>query len=284
MTLIDELKTRKIWTLSDSEKRPLDLHSLATANAEVLHSKSSKLYTYEICKEVQEKHPETHLTIHVDSTRDDYILVDIEPEALEMESNPYVHLKMGYLEYSLGGGLHGIIQKRPSFLSDIFKDGDYETEIFSNGHFMIITENELSEAEKPQALYDIEQFKERFDEIRTKDIDTTRLESTGPVTDVKLHPLIQHELNKIPVKMFMTTVTDKSRNEFKYAMSIAGTLKNRYENIELETLIKYTYYLVNKHIDYRPKHDELRSVSMLDYPVTWLEYTVIQACNYVYDD
>lgn len=137
------LKEQKAWTLSDGQKKPLDVRYL---NRRTPYGWSpryhSPLLTYSEIIDVLEKHSgKDYLPSIRLSPKLGYLIVDIEPEGMpdnKYEAWPYV-----YAEYSKNGGYHGILPFQPDdqtiYDQTVIVDQENQTELMLNNHFLTFT-------------------------------------------------------------------------------------------------------------------------------------------------
>lgn len=280
MAIPEHLKDLPIWTLSDTDKCPLDIHHLYTTGAEKLYSptRGSKLYTYKAAKKVQRKKPHTLLTIRP-RAEDNITLLDIEPEGVKIDPNPYMKMKVDYMESSMSGGIHGIILDTIEDVQDIFKDEQFQTELFKNNHFMIITENEIDPPVPPE--FTLQDYAQRIKDVSPK---LSELEYAYSPDDSshEIDEDTKTAIRKIFVRPFKNDSKDASRNEYRYGVYLSGLLMRKLKPAKLNTLISHVLYMAEFHLPYRDKHK--RRANYTDYGnLSWREYTLIQGAEYIFN-
>lgn len=245
MPIPQHLKEQKIWTLSSSDKIPIDLFDVYQSGLYIPLRLNTvgQLYDYDTVKSVHNNHPDTYMTLYVNQDLN-ITLVDIETEGVR-EDNPFMYLDFDYFEVSKSGGRHGILPYTVNEIPEITKDKATETELFSNNHFMIITEDE---APLPQIKYHLTDLSDRFNEASNEDIDIdgTRFE------DVYLTGFQKLQLESLNIKPYKYLDPDTSANEFKYVRYITRQVLTLYH--DEDTVISGVVYLTNQFMPYRNKH------------------------------
>lgn len=275
MSIPTKLKEKKIWTLSNTEKIPLDIGILYTSGEEVPFSQERKslYYTYDVCKKVQKIYSHTKITIHATSDIP-LTLVDIEKEG-NIETNPFKYLDFIYLEKSTNGGLHGLLNYKIEKMNQIIKDNDFQTEFFNDNHFMIITEDEI---ELPESKYQLFDFQEKL--IKPKQ---TEYHVTKPsMIDL---PEIEKSLirKQIYVKPYsVASHQDTSLIEYKYMIMLGRKLRKKFKYQNIDQFIKHLMYACELHLPYRDKHYQV--INSHDFgEVTKREYSIMKAATYLYE-
>lgn len=270
-----ELKQQKIWTLSNSDKIPLDIGILYTSGKEVPFSQERKslYYTYDVCKKVQNLHPEMKITIHATSSVQ-LTLVDIEKEG-NIDHNPFKYLDFIYLEKSTNGGLHGLLNYKIESMNQIIKNSEFQTEFFNDNHFMIITEDEI---ELPKSTYRLFDFKEKLKKPTQTEYHVTKPSMIDlPETE---KALIRKQIYVKPYSV--GSHQDTSLVEYKYMIMLGRKLQKKFNYKNVEQFIKHLIYACELHLPYRDKHYEV--INSQDFgEVTKREYSIMKAATYLYE-
>lgn len=270
MPIPARLKSSPIWTLSNREKMPLDTNMLYTQGIEMNYypEHGSRCYTYDICKKVQEKYPETLMTIRP-RPEDGITVVDIEPEGNHLD-NPYMYLDFIYTELSSSGGIHGILDYQIE-MKTIQKDKERETEFFQYDHFTIITENEIP---LPEAKYHLFDF---MNQLKQNTI------TTYEYKDIEIHisPILKARLDQLKINKFKIKPSDdKSQVEFRYLMHIGYKVHKIVGHHNFNQFVECIEYLSEKHMPYRDKHNTVGNYAEYG-AMSWRKYTTIKAAEYV---
>lgn len=276
MPIPNKLKELRIWTLSDKDKKPLDVGLLYSTSKEILFSPSrkSKCMTYDACKKVQKLFPDTLMTLKANKDVK-LTLVDIEKEG-NGDFNPYLDLNFIYLEESSNGGLHGLLDYRLDTRA-IIKDEDLQTEFFNDNHFMIITEKELPINQPKYTLFD---FEDRL-KSKEKEIDYEH--------DINLNiDLSDNEKLLIRKYIFVKPFSvgkhqDRSQIEYHYMLMLGRKLQNKFNYNDIDTFIRHLIFACDLHLPYRDKHYTRMNTEDFG-EVTKREYSIMKAGYYIYEE
>ena len=228
-----------------------------------------------------------NLAFLLDTLRDNYVLLDIEPSCDETLKQKFVNSDWVYGETSLSGkGIH-LLFKIPKNFEDYpvamkktvlrAKDGTYEMHL---NHWVTFTGNQI---EKPKIIEtNIEEiFKDLATLAQETEVREMHYESESLLKpkDIPMYDELFRLLTAIPIPF----------EPEKHDNDISGTecsIIGRIQNSVLEKLTEspsfatnyYTeeqaialiYYVAKHHIPHREKHDSLRN------KMPWLLYTIIQ--------
>ena len=282
--VIQELAPRPFWSVSDKNKRPIDMYALETlheikgANPELSGATATLDKTIDILH-----YPSNHAYL-LDVMRDNYVVLDIEKSASTHNRQRFLKLPYVYGETSLSKkGLHLVLPKPENFddfpaattkLKLQHASGEYE--ILLN-HWVTFTRNMLTRAQNPRGNTD--DWNKLYAELATQAKEILRATEAieWPANDIDSIPdadtIIEkltdpHIYRKTPQDFLRSDNTpDMSRYEagwmFKHLYVLQRIIKappistndHTYTKQDCATLLAY---LAKDKLEHRDKHDQIR--------------------------
>ena len=290
--VIKALADKPKWTVSDSDKRPIDMYDLK--NRGVVHGAlTNKGYNpYVTLNELCDFLPNaSNNAFFLDSLEDDIVVLDIEPICPKELRSKLLKLPFEYAEISMSGkGIH-MIFKLPKHILDeypVVRERTYMRE--ENGYYEILlqhmvtfTRRAVGRSKTPDG---IEAFEKLFTDLARNakqapkvDVATINQQAIAsiPYFDALCNVLKYQDYKKKPEDFFNK---DKSKIDYSaYEFAISGfyyrklmkCLPNRkykehtYNDAEISLII---YTIIKDKVDHRAKHDESRK------GMPWLLYVV----------
>jgi len=276
--VIQRLSTEKRWTISDSNKVPIDMADLLSSNGQVIHGAILKenhcpyLDLWTLLKHIPNA---TNHAFYLDARTDGIMVLDIEPKCPQEIVDKLLQLPAFYGEYSMSGKGYHLILPVPSTFVDVFscmnavkeEHGYYE---FLCNHYVTFTRKVLPTGLVPnmgQAPYD--DFITIWNQLAVN-IDLDKKKSIQAVLDeeedTEYTDYIQEILKsddraykKEPSDFF----DDMSRYEYGFTSHTYHQLMRVLRNIKvfytLNEMIWEVFRTTSALIEYRPKHDEMRN-------------------------
>lgn len=284
--LIQRIKNISKWSVSDKNKRPIDMHKLKDygeiRGAEFTDDRSLMTLT-ELCDFMPDA---TNHAFYLDALTDGFVILDVEPKCPDEIKQKMLSLPYLYGEVSMSGkGLH-LVFLLPECINDypaalkkvVFKEENGYYEILLN-HYVTFTRRAISPyfniPDKSNENAFIELFRQMASvqkEVHRNDVYVDKLEPKDiPMQDVILD-ILSHQHYKKTVTHFLGDMS-----EYEYAhigflyynlkmilkLDMIQSKKNEYTDQEKAWLL---YYAAQDTIPYRAKHDEQR------YGLPWLLY------------
>lgn len=281
MPIPELLSNAPIWTLSGSDKIPLDPIVLKNNSYRVGFShKSEGLLPLAQVLELKRKLNDDTLypAMKLDSKRQ-YTVCDIEPQE-NIGSNPWMKLPFIYLETSRNGGYHGILPVR---YNDAFskrvaiKDKANEMEFIMDRHFITLTQKEIEVPKENLNISLSDEFQKTLAEKiiailpKSEPLDFSELDnvdkgSLHTLLNTKLEPKNQQLLYKLNLpKLVFKPSDDKSVVEARTVARIASKLIYFDNTLKLEAnrsqLLTMTNIASKALIPKRKKHYRMSNYS-----------------------
>lgn len=164
--LIQELGKEPAWTISDVDKRPLDVrHFLQTGTFDRLAKPTNDWNPLVTLPEINanEKLKLTNRAYHLNARQNNIICIDIEPTASEEERQLLLQLPFEYLEYSTHMGFHGLLRLDPKYLNVLtemildvvnIKLPSRTWEVILNDHYCTFTQNVIEPVQMDEQTKD----------------------------------------------------------------------------------------------------------------------------------
>ena len=251
--LIQKLAKEPNWTISDTQKKPLDSRSYLTTGQFTL-AKPTEDWRPTVTLDELNADPKlrnTNRTYHLNASKNHVICVDIENTISNDMKMKLLQLPFQYLEYSTHMGFHGLLYIDDKYivpgLSSLFtrtglKMPDRTWEIICNKHYCTFTQNVIEPVkqspERNDALMkDFIQFllKTLIDEAyeQRQRLEASSFEGSFPkklIPATKLFPDSDFEyIRKLSPETFADAQgrVDESRYEFNICLFIRKQLANR---------------------------------------------------------
>lgn len=279
-----KIKDNEKWTVSDSNKRPIDIKALIRGEGPYgATSPTTECLT--TLPEIIKNFPNiANHTYFIEIENDDFIVLDVEPSCPDDIKQEFLQLPFIYGERSMSKkGYHlvfhakDLLEKYPILLKKTkLQSKDKSFEILTN-HWVTFTRDMIEPPIQPKG--DIETTVQKLVNeaaIETKEFDPTKFKETNPDKIPDYLFLVE---KTIQVNRYDKTLEDHhndwSRYEFGYASSLANSLKkvlklsvihqnkHRYNDSEKAAIL---YEVLCQKIEYREKHDTQRN------NVPWLLY------------
>ena len=284
--LIQRIKNISKWSVSDKNKRPIDMHKLKDygeiRGAEFTDDRSLMTLT-ELCDFMPDA---TNHAFYLDALTDGFVVLDVEPKCPDEIKQKMLSLPYLYGEVSMSGkGLHLVfllpecINDYPAALKKIvFKEENGYYEILLN-HYVTFTRRAITpyfnipDKSNENAFIDLfRQMASEQKEVHRDDVYVNGMEPKDiPMQGFILDMLSHQHYRKTP-KDF---AGDMSKYEYahigflyynlKMLLKVDMIQKENYNYTEQEKAW-LLYYVAQDKIPYRAKHDELR------YGLPWLLY------------
>ena len=276
--LIQRISSYKKWTVSDKEKRPIDMYALINygkiwglANDRG-HTPFVDLPT--LCATLPSAKNNAYF---LDALIDGFVVLDIEPKCPDVIKQKLMELPYLYGEVSMSGkGIHllfdlpeHILEKYPVAQNKMaLKEEHGYYEILLN-HMVTFTRNTLPVKNTGE---NISSFENIFEILASKVKDTGNNLKVIPVTDID-----ENEIPYYNTLMATLTAQDYSKNladfhgdnsRYEYGMAgfyyrllshllTNGSYKDHTYTDEEKVMI--VYKLISDKLEYRPKHDQFRN-------------------------
>lgn len=266
------------WTISDKDKRPIDIGYLEWEGKIRGASPADPGATVKL-SELKDIVPDAaNAAFMLDSDLHEVCILDVEPKCPNDERTPFFDFPYLWVETSMSGhGLHFVLPVPKAIKDDPYansraaiKDADKRYEILLN-HWVTFTRNEIEPTSNPDGDWDAwEAFAKHLVESAPK---SAVIASGLELIDVlKDHPQKTQNWDKIveyaQVRAYEKDPADfnndMSRYEFGYishlyrqvkALAINDQTRYEYDANELAWL---TYDAAREVIPWRPKHNEFR--------------------------
>ena len=289
--LIQKLKNEPYWTISDDRKRPLDAHSLKSAEWKLASMKNGHwplISLSEINKDGRYEFTNRAYRLHAADNR--VICIDMEKTADPELREALKNFPVDYAEVSMSGnGMHyllevpeDLIPEEAKYLFDdmvVVKSDDSSFEVFFNNHYVTLTKNMLPPSEytlkrtdeEPSHREKITNMLRRLAEIqnvRNRAKAEKAFVATAEFTDLTPYEkyLSEHMIERLnpdhlrtlnsPFKTLSDFQSDHSRYELYLASSIASRIIRMHNN--LNKLLNYDADEMKKNYASKEVVDELR--------------------------
>ena len=280
--VIVSLAKKPKWTVSDSDKRPIDMYDWK--NKGIIHgAKTDKGYNPyltldELCDFVPNA---SNNAFFLDALEDDIVVLDIEPVCPKEIRDKLIRLPFEYAEISMSGkGIHMIFRLPHHILDEypIVREKTYMRD--KNGYFEILlqhmvtfTRRSLRQSANPVG---IEEFETLFRNLACEQKQTPKVSvATVNQNAIDSIPYYRALYNVLKYQVYKKTADDfynedKSKidySAYEYAMcgfyyrKLMKCLPNKkykdhiYTDAELALII---YSVIKEKIEHRAKHDESR--------------------------
>lgn len=286
---VRKIAGNKKWTISDKNKRPIDMHALLT-EGKIWGAAYTRGYNPLVdLKTLIEAIPNcTNNAYHLEADADGFVVLDIEPKCPDIIKNGLLRLPWLYGETSMSGkGLHLVFElpkemwdKYPAIRNKLaLKESHGYYEILLD-HMVTFTRNVV---EHPEDERDIEEFVHVFERLAAETKETCAVESSLVVEDIDTSdiPMFDRTINVLSAQIYKKTVSDFNDDHSKYEFGMCGfyrralhrlTKNEQYADIqytdEQEAIILYT--ILTSKLEHRPKHDSTRN------GMPWLMFIVTQ--------
>lgn len=277
ITFFDDLKSQKIWTVSNNKKMPLDF--VALINEQQIKGASFKnpeKWPLVDLETIFKTLPNvTNVALLLNNAINDIMILDIEPTCSEERKKELMALPCDYMETSMSGkGVHMIFKNVPTNFPDIklaknaLKANDNTYEFLLNKHYVTLTGNVIQNTPSRP----VEDIQKEFDLLaETAKINQHR--------DIQLRN--EYEQMEIPFKdeiiaMFDNIWYNKTPENFGNDMSTYEYAALNFYFSGLKAIcniyrynnnVKYTdeekilllYNIANIKLENRSKHNEFRN-------------------------
>lgn len=167
---INKLKDMEIWTISNENKKPLNINTLLEKNKIEYASKEKKSFKTLVELNKIEELKNTNRTLISNSKETSIIIVDVEPIASEETKNYFLDFPSNYTEYSKNGGLHLIIETPKKLITEdikriidektLIKTKKKDIEYIFNNKYITLTKKEAKLYNKIKKENDIKKIDE----------------------------------------------------------------------------------------------------------------------------
>lgn len=284
--LIQRIKNIPKWTISDKNKRPIDMRALKDygeiRGAE--HTDQNSLMTLpELCDFMPTA---TNHAFYLDALTDGFVVLDVEPKCPEEIKRKMLSLPYLYGEVSMSGkGLH-LIFLLPECIKDypvaqkkvVFREENGYYEILLN-HYVTFTRRAISPYFNISDKTNENSFINLFRKMASEQIDVHRDDICIDSMEPDAIPMQGFILDMLAHQHYRKTPGDFSNDMSKYEYAYIGFL---YYNLKMLLKVDviqkeshcYTdqekawllYYAAQDKVPYRAKHEERR------YGLPWLLY------------
>jgi hypothetical protein len=273
--LIQSIKDRAKWTISDKDKMPIDMYALM-----VEHRISGALSTDEnslvsLDKLCQYMPTAANNAYYLDALIDGFVVLDIEPKCPDDIKSELLRLPYEYGEVSMSGKGYHLLFKMPDCISEypaaqkkiVLKEEHGYYEILMN-HYVTFTRNAIPLSENADA----KGFEKIFRELASVQTESAKGEAfdvtVEPPDDIPFEDLIVSTLMK---QNYRKTIEDFDNDNSLYEYAFIGFLHYKLKLILNVSRIKATgheytdnekawiiYKVAQEVIPYRSKHEETR--------------------------
>lgn len=286
--LIKRIADNQKWTVSDKDKRPIDMHALIN-NGKIWGMAFDRGYNPMVdLKTLCERLPTAaNNAYYLDALEDHFVVLDIEPKCPDNIKQKLLELPYQFAETSMSGKGYHLLFDLPDMLIDKYpvvkekltlkeEHGNYE--ILLN-HVVTFTRNALPPQEKAESW---NAFLNVFELLATKAKSSSQTKTVDPVDiDIDEIPYSAQLLPALMAQRYGKTPADFYDDMSKYEFGMTGfyyrclckVLKdNKYKDHEYtdEEKAVIIYYLTSHHLPHREKHDQTRN------NMPWLLYIAAQ--------
>lgn len=275
------------WTISDSEKKPIDMKGLKYEHKVMGAFEPSKLCLMTL-QELTDLVPNAaNHAYYLKALEDEYLVVDIEPECSDATKKEFLRMDYVYGEVSLSGkGYHLVfpvpaeIDKYPNAKAKkVWKNAKEHYEIHLE-HYVTFTRRMLPDADGKKSFMPV------FKKMAKAQSETVTSSATFAEVDIKDIPngdAILRSTGHIPpwAKTLSDFDDDKSSYEYCHIGYLLGYLRTFVNTMSKQNGHKYTddemaellYQTARNTLEHRDKHDtprrlrDGRTVSYLKYQV-----------------
>ena len=277
------------WTISDKDKRPIDMHALLTTG-KIWGVAYTRGYNplVDLQTLIQAIPNCTNNAYHLEAETDKFVVLDIEPKCPAIIKEGLLKLPWLYGETSMSGkGLHLVFElpqdiwdKYPAIHNKMAlkeEHGYYEILL---DHMVTFTRNTVAH---PEEMRDIEEFSNVFERLASITKETQAVENELVVDEIDSSdiPMFDRTIHVLSAQTYKKTAEnfngDNSAYEFGmcgfYRRALQKLLKNpQYSDIHYdekqEAIILYT--LLTSKLEHRAKHDTTRN------GMPWLMFIITQ--------
>lgn len=284
--LIQRIKNSPKWTISDKNKRPIDMQTLKRVGkikgAE--YTNQQCLMTLpELCDFIPDA---SNHAFYLDALKDGFVVLDIEPKCPEVIKRKMLSFPYLYGEISMSGkGIHLLfllpecIKKYPAAQKKVvLKEENGFYEILMN-HYVTFTRRTISpyynipdETNRNAFIKLFEQMAKEQIEISRENISIENMKPNEiPMQDFIIDILMHQNYRKNPENF----ANDMSKYEYAYIgylhyklkmLLTVDTIQQTQHQYTVQEKAWLLYYTAREKIPYRPKHEEKR------YGLPWLLY------------
>lgn len=286
---VHELAGNEKWTVSDKDKRPIDMRALIERGKVwgVAYNRGyNPLVDLETLKETIPN--ATNNAYYLEADTDKYVVLDIEPKCPDLIKRELLKLPYLYGETSMSGkGIH-LVFALPENIWSAYpvihnklaikeKHGYYE--ILLN-HMVTFTRNCIGDVYDPKS---VSEFEKVFETLAAEAKETSELAKEINVTEINTDdiPSYNRILSVLTAQTYKKKPSDFYDDMSKYEFGMASfyyhmlqkLLKgDHFKNVEYtdEQCAVIVYSLLCKKLEYRAKHDTQRN------NMPWLMYIATQ--------
>lgn len=285
---VHELAGKEKWTVSDNTKRPIDMRALID-HGKVWGVAWDRGYNPLVDLEtLKNTIPDAvNNAFNLEAETDGYVVLDIEPKCPDVIKNEMLRLPYIYGEISMSGkGIH-LVFKTPKEVWDKYpvihnklaikeKHGYYE--ILLN-HMVTFTRNNIEEPYDPKPISEFEKVFETLaneakESVVAKEIVIEDVSTDDILMFNRIMTVLTSQNYKRKPEYFCN---DMSKYEFGMASFYYHALKRLLKNDQFsgvtysdEQCAVILYEILQKKLEYRPKHDTQRN------NMPWLMYVATQ--------
>lgn len=256
--LIDKLQNEPYWTVSDTEKRPVDVNEIIKTGKIKLASFKNNNWPLAPLSEINKDPrllPVTNRAYRLHAEDNRVICIDMEKTASEEIRNALKKFPVDYAETSLSGeGRHYLIEvpeelipEEAKYLFDdmvVVKSEDGSFEVFFNDHYVTLTKNILPPSEytlkrideEPEHRYKITRMLtvlaeiQRVRKLASKNSETyipdVVFENLTPYEET-LQETIKKQLNPYDASSSFKTLSDFQMDHSRYELYLATSIASR---------------------------------------------------------
>lgn len=281
---IQSIAHEKLWTISDINKRPIDMVEFANSHKIIGATYSNDKSLVDLATLNQLIPNAANYAFYLNAPKNKFVVLDIEPSCPDNKKQEFLRMKPLYMETSMSGkGIHmifeypaDIIEKYPDAQNKIvFRGENHSYEILIN-HYVTFTGRQLPipEIDNPLSFRDLfETLASNQKPSATKaDIQIDDMEPVETEQLPKLMSLLRNAMNqykKTPDDFKKENGRDNDTSRYEYA--VVGYMYRKLQDIlkvqaiaaeheyTFEEQIWIMYQLIYDYIEPRAKHEELRN-------------------------